>query len=133
VTSPLSHGPSSPTPITPEIAKRVAEAWVRDWNDHNLEGILSHYAEDIAFTSPLAVRRMNVADGTVHGKVRLREYFAQGLKTQPQLRFDLADVLVGVDSVALIYRNHRGQRVSEVMHLDARGQVYRAVVHYAGG
>jgi SnoaL-like domain len=123
----------SPSPVTPEVAKRVAEAWVRDWNAHDLEAILSHYADTVQFTSPQAVRRMNVADGTLRSKSQLREYFAKGLQGQPPLRFDLADVLVGVDSIALVYRNHRSQRVVEMMHLDARGQVYRAVVHYAEG
>ena len=126
------HGsPAAVTPVTPEIAKRVANAWVRAWNDHNLEEILSHYADDVVFTSPLAVSRMNLADGTLRGKAKLREYFAKGLGKQPQLRFELDDVLLGVDSLALAYRNHRGQRVVEVMHLNERGQVYRAIVHYA--
>ena len=122
--------PASVTPVTPEITRRVAEAWVRAWNDHNLEEILSHYADTIVFTSPVAVRRMNLADGTLRGKAQLREYFTQGLNKQPQLRFELLDVLAGVDSVAVVYRNHRSQRVVEVMHLNERGQVYRAIVHY---
>ena len=126
----VHNGTATVTPVTPETAKRVAEAWIRAWNDHNLEEILSHYADDIVFTSPLAVQRMNLADGTVRGKAKLREYFSQGLGKQPKLRFELSDVLVGVDSIALSYRNHRGQRVVEVMHLNGRGQVYRAVVHY---
>ena len=120
------------TPVTPEIAKRVAEAWVRAWNDHDLEAILSHYAEALHFTSPVVVKRMGRTDGTLHSKAELRDYFGQGLKTQPALRFQLDDVLVGVDSIALYYRNHRGQRAVEVMHLDGRGQVYRAVVQYTG-
>jgi ketosteroid isomerase-like protein len=123
-------GSATVTPVTPEIAKRVADAWIRSWNDHNLEEILSHYADDVVFTSPVVARRMHLADGTVRGKAQLREYIAKGLSAQPKLRFDLSDVLVGVDSVALYYRNHRGQRVAEIMHLNGRGQVYRAVVHY---
>ena len=120
------------TPVTPETARRVAQAWIDAWNDHNLEAILSHYADAVVFTSPVAVRRMNLLDGTVRGKAPLREYFGKGLSVQPPLHFDLQDVLVGVDSVAVVYRNQRGQRVVETMHLDSRGQVYRAVVHYAG-
>lgn len=119
-------------PVTPEIARRVADAWVKAWNDHDLEAVLSHYADPLHFTSPRVVKRMGRLDGTLHSKTELREYFGQGLKTQPTLHFDLADVLVGVDSVALCYRNHRGQRVVEVMHLNDRGQVYRAVVQVAG-
>jgi len=127
-----ASGPDPVTPVTPETARRVAGAWIEAWNSHNLEEILSHYADGVVFTSPVAVRRMNLPDGTVRGKAQLRDYFGKGLKTQPPPRFELLDVLVGVDSVAVVYRNQRGQRVVEAMHLDARGQVYRAVVHYAG-
>jgi hypothetical protein len=118
--------------LTPEQARRVAEAWLRAWNEHDLETILIHYADPLEFTSPNVVKRMGRADGTLRSKAELREYFAQALKAQPGLRFDLDDVLLGVDSVAVQYRNHRSQRVVEAMHLDGRGQVYRAVVHYAG-
>ncbi len=109
----------------------MAEAWLRAWNAHDLDAIVAHYADPLHFTSPNVVLRMGRADGTLHSRAELRDYCAQGLKTQPDLRFDLEDVLLGVDSLALRYRNHRGQRVVEVMHLDGRGQVYRAVVHYA--
>jgi ketosteroid isomerase-like protein len=130
--APVPENAAAVTPVTPETARRVAAAWVDAWNAHDLERILSHYADDVVFTSPVAVRRMNLPDGTVRGKGQLRAYFGQGLRAQPQIRFDLEDVLVGVDSVALVYRNQRGQRVVEVMHLNMRGQVYRAVVQYAG-
>jgi ketosteroid isomerase-like protein len=119
-------------PVTPEIARRVADAWVKAWNDHDLEAILSHYADPLHFTSPQVVKRMGRLDGTLRSKTELREYFGQGLRAQPTLHFDLADVLVGMDSIALCYRNHRGQRAVEVMHLNDRGQIYRAVVQYAG-
>jgi len=119
-------------PLTPEIARRVAEAWLRAWNEHDLNAILAHYADPLHFTSPNVAQRMGRADGTLHSKAELRDYFAHGLAAQPDLRFELEDVLLGVDSLALRYRNHRGRRVVEVMHLDGRGQVYRATVHYAG-
>lgn len=118
-------------PLTPEIARRVADGWLRAWNTHDLNAILAHYADSLHFTSPNVVPRMGRPDGTLHTQAELRDYFAQALKAQPNLRFDLEDVLLGVDSLALLYRNHRGQRVVEVMHLDGRGQVYRATVQYA--
>ena len=128
----MNDATSGGTPLTPEIAKRVAAAWVLAWNDHDLEAILAHYADPLHFTSPNVVKRMGRPDGTLRTKAELREYFGQGLRTQPQLRFELHDVLLGVDSLAVVYRNHRGQRAVEVMHLDGRGQIYRAVVQYAG-
>jgi hypothetical protein len=122
--------PSGHPRMTPEIAKRVADMWVRAWNEHNLEAILVHYADELHFASPNVVKRMGRVDGTLHTKAELRDYFGQALKAQATLHFNLDDVLVGVDSVAIYYRNHRGQRAVEVMHLNDRGQVYRATVQY---
>ena len=31
-----------------------ANHWIKAWNSHDLEAILSHYAEDIVFLSPIA-------------------------------------------------------------------------------
>jgi hypothetical protein len=117
--------------LTPEAARRIAEDWVRDWNAHDLEAILAHYADPLEFRSPRVVERMGRPDGTLRTREELRAYFGGALKAQPHLRFDLVDCLAGMDSVALYYRNHRGQRVMEAMHLDAAGRVCRAAVHYA--
>ena len=35
-----------------EKAQTFAREWVKAWNDHDLEEILSHYAEDVVFHSP---------------------------------------------------------------------------------
>ena len=33
-------------------AERFAAEWIAAWNSHDLETILSHYADDIVFRSP---------------------------------------------------------------------------------
>ena len=109
----------------------LAQAWLRDWNAHDLEAILSHYADPLRFTSPLVVTRTGRADGTLRSKAQLREYFAQGLRAQPGLRFELERVLAGVDSVAICYRNHRGQDVVETMRLNGEGLADLVLVHYS--
>ena len=118
-------------PLSAADASELARAWVRAWNDHDLDAILSHYAEPLRFTSPLVVTRLGRADGTLRSKAELRAYFAQGLDAQRALRFELEAVLPGVDSLALCYRNHRGQSVVEVMRLNGDGLVDQVMVHYA--
>ncbi len=111
-------------------ADAIAAEWVAAWNAHDLKRVLSHYAEDLEFTSPLVVERLGRADGTIRTKPELRAYFAVGLAPGTDLHFELLDVLPGVDSLTLYYRNHRGRTVAETMFLDARGQVRKAAVHY---
>ena len=103
---------------------------MRDWNSHDLDAILSHYADELEFTSPLVVERLGRADGTVLSKAELKSYFAIGLAAGSNLEFELVDVLPGVASMVLYYRNHRGRTVAETMFFNAAGKVDKVAVHY---
>lgn len=104
--------------------------WLNAWNSHNLEHILTHYAEDIVFTSPFVVALQNQADGTLHGKAALADYFAQALAKYPDLVFELRHVATGVNSVTLIYQSVNNLLAAEVMELDGQGLVRRVWAHY---
>ena len=49
-----------------------AAEWLAAWNAHDLERILSHYAEGVTFLSPVAARM--TGNGRVEGKAALRAY-----------------------------------------------------------
>ena len=117
--------------ITPEAARTFADEWIEAWNRHDLERILGHYAEDVVFTSPFAVRLLSLPDGTVRGRDALRTYFEKGLAAYPDLRFTLRHVAVGVDSVTLIYDSVKGLLAAETMVLDGRARATRVLAHYA--
>lgn len=107
-----------------------ADDWINAWNSHDLDGILSHYSEDVILISPVAAKLLN-NDGTVRGKPALREYFQRGLTAYPDLRFDLIDVLWGLETIVLLYRNNvRGTKTAEVMQLTPEGKVSRVWANY---
>jgi hypothetical protein len=85
----------------------------------------------VEFWSPLVVKRLGVASGKITGKPSLRAYFAHGLETIPDLHFTLLQVLPGVDSVTIYYRNQSGAEVAEVtvLGVDQRAVMVRA--HYS--
>jgi ketosteroid isomerase-like protein len=58
------------TMITQSQAHTLAEHWVKAWNAHDLDEILSHYAEDVVLVSPVAARLLNDPSGT--GAVKKR-------------------------------------------------------------
>jgi ketosteroid isomerase-like protein len=118
--------------VTKEAALRLAEEWVEAWNAHDLDAILEHYAEDVVLTSPVVIERLNDASGTVRGKAALRDYFRRGLDANPKLAFELRDVMWGVTSVVLYYRNQRGSMTGEVMELGKDGKVSRVLANYSG-
>ena len=112
-------------------AEAFAAEWIEAWNGHDLDAILSHYAEDIEFQSPVVVRLLNEKSGTIRGKQALRAYFERGLAAYPDLRFQLRQVLPGVESVTLYYDSINELTAAEVMELTATGQVRRVLAHYA--
>lgn len=109
-----------------------ARQWIDAWNRHDLDAVMAHYAEDLEFVSPLVAHRLGRADGTIRNKQELRAYFAASLGPDSVLRFDLRGVLVGVNSVTILYRNHRGQDVAETAFPDKAGRSARAYVHHGG-
>lgn len=115
--------------MTEEAARSLAKDWVAAWNAHDLTAILSHYEEGIELTSPVAARLLG-SDGKVVAKTNLRAYFQRGLEAYPNLRFELKDVLWGVQSVVLYYTNQNGIPVAEFMELSPNGKVARVVANY---
>lgn len=109
--------------------EQFAREWVAAWNSRDLEAILSHYHEDVTFSSPL-IRSLDVSEsGTVRGKSALREYFRGALARNPQLRFDLVAAFASTGSVAVLYDSHGGWRAVETMALSD-GRVERSWAHY---
>jgi hypothetical protein len=118
--------------LTDEQALTLARRWIEAWNAHDLDRIMTHYGEEIAFTSPFIVKLLGSPVGTVHGRAALRSYFAKGLAAYPALHFELLGVAAGVDSVVLHYRSVNGLQAFEVMELHRDGLVRRVLAHYAG-
>lgn len=88
------------------------------WNAHDLEGLLSHFADEAVFTSPVAAQLLESSDGIVRGKVELRNYWAEGLRRHPDLHFELLAVYIGVSRLVVNYRNQAGRLCNEVLTFD---------------
>jgi len=108
--------------------RSFAEEWVEAWNARDLERILSHYAADIVFLSPVAARRLG--DGRVNGIAALREYWSAALAAIPDLRFTLEAALSGHQCLTILYRNQRGQQVAETVEFNAAGKICRSSACY---
>ena len=117
--------------MTRDEMRNLANDWVAAWNAHDLDLIMSHYADAVELTSPVAAQLLEPTGGKVVGKANLRAYFRRGLEAYPELRFHLEDLLCGVNSVVLYYTNQKGTRTGEFMELSAIGKVVRVVAHYS--
>ena len=118
--------------MTKDEAWGLADDWVAAWNKHDLDLIMAHYDDAVELTSPVAGQLLGSADGKVVGKTKLRAYFQRGLEVYPELHFHLEDVLWGLDSIVLYYRNQRETRTAEFMQVSRTGKVTQVVAHYSG-
>jgi hypothetical protein len=117
-------------PLQASFAREFAQDWVDAWNTHDLERILTHYDDEVVLVSPVALKLLG-GDGTVRGKVALREYFLRGLDAYPNLRFDLIDALWGLETIVLYYTsNVRGSKTAEVMLLNPNGKIRGVWANY---
>ena len=108
-----------------------ARDWIDSWNAHDLDRILAHYSPDVTLVSPAAARLLNDPLGSVTGLAGLRLYFRRGLEAFPDLQFELIEVLAGLSSVVLLYKNQRGTHTAEFMEFDAHGKVTRVAANYS--
>jgi hypothetical protein len=117
--------------INAEFAQGFAREWVKAWNDHDLEAILSHYDENVVFHSP-RIRKVTGRDvDFVAGKHELRDYWGKALGLLRDLFFETDQVLLGSDSLTILYTNERSQYVAETFTFNAGGKVIRSVSAYA--
>ena len=117
--------------VNEKDALQFAHEWVAAWNSHDLDRIISHYAEELEFISPLIVQRFNDPDGTIRSRDALRKYFAIGLDKNPNLHFTFLQILTSVKGFTLLYENARGGQTAEYFERDLGGRVVRAVCSYS--
>src|SRR5882724_6699183 len=116
--------------LTEAQGRQFAADWLRAWNSHDLDAVMSHYAPEIVLTPTVAARLLNEPSGVVAGEAAMRMYFQRGLEAYPNLAFELLDVMWGISSVVLYYKIQNGTTTGEFMELDADLKVVRVVANY---
>jgi hypothetical protein len=98
-------------------AEAFVDRWANGWNTHDVEAILTHFTDDVVFTSPIAIQLLG-GDGVIRGKDALRQYWTEGIRRVPDLHFEVLGFYVGVSILVINYRNQKGGLVSEVLSFD---------------
>ena len=107
-----------------------AATWIADWNAHDVEKILAHYAQDVIFHSPKVAIRTKGAKTFFTSREELRPYFNFAFEIRPKLQFTLVKVCQDERGMALIYHDETGAIATELMDLNEQGQVMFARVLY---
>ena len=116
--------------LATERANEFARQWIAAWNAHNLDLIITHYSDDVVFSSPFVTRLGAGASGSLHGRAALLEYFGAALDKFPALNFRLRAVLIGIDTVTILYDSVNGLLAAETMALSDTGRITRVWAQY---
>jgi len=116
--------------VTSAETHAFARHWIEAWNDHDLERILAHYADDVVFSSPFIQTIGASPSGAIVGTKALLGYFTAALATYPTLTFHLHAVFRGIDTVTLLYESVNGLLAAETMILNQQHQVSRVLAQY---
>lgn len=119
--------------IDKQFAIEFAQEWVKAWNAHDLEAILSHYSDEFEMTSPFISAVTGATTNTLKGKVAVGEYWGAALSKFTDLNFDISDVLVSQDSLIIYYKSARsgGHRMAaELFIFGDNGLVTKSIAHY---
>src|SRR5262245_42487341 len=107
----------------------LANAWIAAWRRRDVDSLISHYATDVEFRSPLAAKLLADPSGTIRGRENLKSYFAKALAAFPgELDIELLGLYQGVDSIVVLFQA-RGRTGAELMEFDGDNVVRRAVAH----
>ncbi|MFO0775277.1 MAG: nuclear transport factor 2 family protein [Nitrospiraceae bacterium] len=86
----------APPKMDNAFAEQFAAAWIAAWNAHDLDRVLSHYADDCEMSSPMIVQVVGEPSGTLRGKAAVGAYWRKALTLIPDLQSELLTVLVAV-------------------------------------
>jgi ketosteroid isomerase-like protein len=119
--------------VTRDDARDFADEWAASWNRRDVEAVLTHFRDDVTFTSPTAL--VVVGSATVQGKQALRDYWNAALKRIGALRFAVDRILWDGESreLAIVYTatfDGNSRRVAENLKFDAAGLVVSAEVFH---
>ncbi len=113
------------------FAEHFATEWIESWNAHDLNRVLSHYAEEFEMSSPVIIQVAGDSSGTLKGKDAVGAYWEKALALFPDLKFELVTVLTGVNSITLYYKAIQGRLAAEVFHFGSDNKVIKAFAHYS--
>lgn len=118
-------------PMTAAEVDSFAAEWIAAWSRNDIEAVLSHFAEDVRFTSPKALARMGKA--TVQGKQELAEYWEMARTFQIAFTLDRALWDERHMELTIIYTaeiNGQRHRACETMRFNADGLVIEGEALY---
>ena len=118
--------------MTRDDAERFAKEWIHNWTARDIERIVSHFAQDARFVSPLAAKRTGHRE--VIGRDALRAYWSTA-HAYATFRFSLDRILWDQDrqELVILYEREvegRRDRACELLRFNGSGEVIAGEAMY---
>lgn len=112
--------------------KNIAWEWIKAFNDHDLEKLLSLYAEDAVHFSPKLKLREPQTNGKIKGKTALRKWWQDAFERLPTLHYELKNLVADEAQVVMEYLRQveaeTDMMVAEILEIEnmliIRSRVY---------
>lgn len=91
-------------PYNPNIT--IAQQWFAAFNSHDLEALLSLYADDAEHYSPKLKLRQPETRGLISGKVALRSWWADSFERLPSLKYEPTQFIADEERVFMQYSRY---------------------------
>lgn len=111
------------------VPETFAREWIAAWNRSDVEAVLTHYADEAVFVSPLAATV--ASNPEVHGKDALRAYWTKALhslKSPPSFAFESLVWDKGTRALLIVYVSTepaRTVRKCELMYFNSNRLIDR--------
>jgi hypothetical protein len=117
--------------IDQDFAQHFAQDWIESWNNHDLERVLTHYADDFGMSLPNIIRRSLSDTGKLVGKEAMRGYWWPPIGPGSTVKMTLIDTLLSTDSLTLYYRLQNDRVAAEVFFFNDAGLAYKSAAYYS--
>ena len=104
------------------LNETIANHWMDAFNEHDLEKLLSLYAENARHFSPKLKTRQPATNGWIEGKPTLRTWWADAFDRLPTLQYHLKNLIVNDQQVLMEYErtveHEPPMMVAEILEIE---------------
>ncbi|HEX8517387.1 MAG TPA: nuclear transport factor 2 family protein [Bacteroidia bacterium] len=112
---------------------KIAKAWFKAFNDHDLEALLSLYHNNASHFSPKLKTRKPETNGFVKGKSALREWWQDAFERLPTLNYNYTSLTANEERVFMEYirkvDDEEDMLVAEVLEISGGSITASRVYH----
>ncbi|MBS1741687.1 MAG: nuclear transport factor 2 family protein [Bacteroidetes bacterium] len=117
-----------------DINRSIALQWIDAFNEHDIEKLLSLYADDAIHFSPKLKIKQPETQGWVSGKDALRHWWAGSFQSIPSLQYNLVNLIVNEAQLLMEYlRKADGapdMMVAEILEIS-NGLIIKSRVYHS--